>query len=504
MNSSQSGNPQNLLTLQEAAQALGVTPDVLLLWNEHNILKPTITQSGKIGYSKNQIDQFSSLRQLQQQTPNFRNEPLNERTQASQNTQVPMDPYHNIPPASYSSPRQNTLNEFSHSTTSAFSNVFGLKNLKIPAYVLSSFVGFLFVALALAALIQQGGFTSLFNHFQASSSQQIGSGTSTSSLTLPGHVVFVLPVQSKNNNGDETIKTGDESAFKNRVTTLHTQEGTPSSGTTLASREAGQVPVVAYKTTNSGLEDSVGTDNMNAITTYASTATPCQTCTSNQNSTKNSVIDENGNIIGEVATPDELATLLGGVSTPVTNNSFTQAGLNVQNPELIFLIIILFAGIFVVPRQLAYGFKNAQNNHTELSQKQMVTPQQKILEVEQKMDGAVIVYFQGQEFRVSKPELFSESDRFIERLMSLSSPDTKEIEYDSFKDQKITFTTPLSRIVTRLGFVGIKRDLFFPRTSKDRVLFRRFVTREDLRDMNLTTEQLMRDLANIPASKHES
>ena len=78
--------------------------------------------------------------------------------------------------------------------------------------------------------------------------------------------------------------------------------------------------------------------------------------------------------------------------------------------------------------------------------------------------------------------------------MELSRFEQKELEYDSQKDGKSKFTTPLSRLVTRLGFVGIKRDLFFPRTSKQMVLFRKYVTRLDLADMNLTTNQVLQEL----------
>src|SRR5581483_12448134 len=66
MNFNRPENSEKLLTLQEAAQQLAATPDVLLLWNEYNILKPTITQSGQIGYTQKQIDQFLTIQKLTQ------------------------------------------------------------------------------------------------------------------------------------------------------------------------------------------------------------------------------------------------------------------------------------------------------------------------------------------------------------------------------------------------------------------------------------------------------
>jgi hypothetical protein len=74
--------------------------------------------------------------------------------------------------------------------------------------------------------------------------------------------------------------------------------------------------------------------------------------------------------------------------------------------------------------------------------------------------------------------------------MGLVTPDVKEIDYDAIKDREIRLSAPLSKLVTRLGFVGIKRDLFFPRTSKNRVLFRRYLTQKDLTSMNLSIGQI--------------
>src|SRR6185369_3764553 len=61
MNSSQ---PEKLLSLKQAAEKLAVSVDVLLAWNEHNILKPTITSEGQIGYTEKQLDQFSAIRKI--------------------------------------------------------------------------------------------------------------------------------------------------------------------------------------------------------------------------------------------------------------------------------------------------------------------------------------------------------------------------------------------------------------------------------------------------------
>lgn len=186
----------------------------------------------------------------------------------------------------------------------------------------------------------------------------------------------------------------------------------------------------------------------------------------------------------------------------VSGDSLKQVNNDLRN-QLIFLtvsgvVVIIFVSlllVFVFQRQLAYFIKKPQEVLTGTSPTNQVSAlSQKILEVDQKMDGTVVLYFQGTEHKISKPELYSDSDQLIERLMELAQPDIKEVEYDSLKDDKINLTTPLSRIVTRLGFVGLKRELFFPRTSKQRVLFRRYLTQEDLNNLGLTGNQIADEL----------
>src|SRR6266550_8107058 len=62
MDSARPGNPQKFLSLKEAAQKLAVSVDVLLNWNEQNILKPTITPEGEVGYTEDQINHFIEIR----------------------------------------------------------------------------------------------------------------------------------------------------------------------------------------------------------------------------------------------------------------------------------------------------------------------------------------------------------------------------------------------------------------------------------------------------------
>jgi hypothetical protein len=208
----------------------------------------------------------------------------------------------------------------------------------------------------------------------------------------------------------------------------------------------------------------------------------------------NSVFDDGGNIKGTTANKSVLAA----------NNFYDgiiQNTSQVSQPnDLNLLLIILAFGTLSIPLILkkhpAYAPVNtavgAEIKATDLP---TTVAEQRILEVNQKTDGTVVLSFQGQEYKVSKPELDSESDQFIERLMGLVGNGTKEIDYDAGLDQEIKLSAPLSKIVTRLGFVGLKRDLFFPRTSKNRVLFRRYLTQNDLAGMNLSPELIKRDFA---------
>ena len=67
MNPSRPSNSfEKLLSLEEAAKKLNVSVDALLKANKHNILKPTITSDGKIGYSEAQISKFLRIRNLTQ------------------------------------------------------------------------------------------------------------------------------------------------------------------------------------------------------------------------------------------------------------------------------------------------------------------------------------------------------------------------------------------------------------------------------------------------------
>src|SRR4051812_6233332 len=56
MASARNADQKKLISLEQAARQLGVSVETLLSWNEHHILKPTITQAGEIGYDEEQLE----------------------------------------------------------------------------------------------------------------------------------------------------------------------------------------------------------------------------------------------------------------------------------------------------------------------------------------------------------------------------------------------------------------------------------------------------------------
>jgi hypothetical protein len=349
--------PSELIPLQKAAEILSVSVATLLEWNDHNILKPTITHTGEVGYRQEQINQFLAIRKLSQ-TPT---QPLAISHQPSAISFTPL------------------------------------------------FAGFLSFSITVVTMIVILKFL-----------------PTQPSVT---EIALVSPVTDKSN-----LPTPAEISLSDNTS-------------------ANANDIIAYtQTTNF----SPGKD------------TP-----------EDSVFDSDGNIKGK-------ATNTGVLAASIFANGIAQTDPLVKqsvNPTILLAFFVF--GLLSLP----FVFKKP--SPTPLPVSTPNTPDQKILELNQKTDGTVVLCFQGQECKVSKPELDSESDQFIERLMGLVAPGVKEIDYDASKDTSIALSTPLSKLVTRLGFVGLKRDLFFPRTSKNRVLFRRYLTNNDLTSMHLSLDQII-------------
>lgn len=407
---------QKLFDLQQTAQKLGVSTATLLQWNEYNILKPTITPTGNIGYSQDQIDQFLMIKNVLQKVQ-------------EENQQIPVIQKSRLTPQS-----QDTKSILQKKTVATW-----LSGLTIVSAIL--------ITILLA--------------------QQHSTAQGQSNTTMPTALLRVTgsAIDTKNTN------TINESFFKSE------QDNQTFTTPKLPTPEAKQITLLQAHP----MEDfSVSNIAFNNISSFADMSLPSTM------KEENSSLDSQGNITGDTEKPTALAAVAGKSSTDFSNQISQETSNNISNQVILFTISALIFLFFVIRKP----------NESEKTIVRNIIPQgiEKILEVEQKMDGTVALNFLGNTYKISKPELNSDSDQFIERLMELI-PGKKELEYDTFNDRDLRLTTPLSRIVTRLGFVGIKRELFFPRTSKHSVLFRKYVTKDDLKAMNLTTEQIIKDLA---------
>jgi hypothetical protein len=439
---------QKLITLQEAAQKLAVSIDVLLKWNEINILKPTITALGQVGYTEEQVNHFLAIRKLSQENKN-----RNLSALATNDTE-------DNPSATYDS--------FSQSGTTSSSE------RKIQKYIYAGAISFfLMLGLLTTAFYQQDVFKGLLE--QAVDSNQTESPkavrSQTSNYSVSQDLSFSSPVKVQNKATNSNLTNEGKAILDNKISV--TNQSATKTATVKAVKEISN-RIGQLTTALATISSHVSTQNLASAPTYFSS-----------NSTdNNSIFDKNGKIKGQITTPEVLGAAILPIDT-ISNDSLKQPDNN---------LVLIISGLGFAFFILTFG-------------KQFLQPAKKtgvpdlrkarIFEIGQKTDGTVVLYFRGQEYKISKPELASESDQFIERLMEYAKREDKEIDYDIFEDEDLKVNTPLSKLVTRLGFVGIRRDLFFPRTSKNRVLFRKYITEDDLASLGLTIEQISGELLNF-------
>jgi len=463
MSTAHPNNLEKFVTLPDAAEKLGVSIETLLSWNDHNILKPTITQTGQVGYAKEQIDQFIIIRQLTGAVGIGVEKIAADTPAQPRQEQITL-------------PLQQVKAESRSLTAPTVEPTKTKRKRSVSPFILS--FAAVILLLVLAVITPQGGI--MLAQKQAQNGEKV-LGVQTSKLQLPGQIIAALPIQL-NNDAKKDIQNEGEGVSKEQISAPSLYKTKVAAANTRQNELPVIDPTVHKPTGALAMTDTTGS------ATYTSTSTfkePCPSCIAD----KDSPIDERGNIRGDTK-PDTLATILGGIDGIVGNDSLKPTNTDATN-QLLFFLIGALAVIYLTQQQFAYTKTKSQLSLDEVYKQRQALALQKVLEVDQKTDGTVFLSFQGKEFKVSKPELYSESDRFFEGLMELMPSDMKEIEYDMDNSK---FITPLSRLVTRLGFVGIKRDLFFPRTSKNRVLFRKYLTMQDLTDMNLTTDQILTDL----------
>jgi len=452
---------KKLLSLQEAAQRLAVSVDVLLYWNECNILKPTIIPTGQVGYPEEQIIQFLKIHHITQ--PAFQQD----QTQTA-NHEHNTTTYNSVPKDYVNLQHARSTSENLPRTKNKYSSIgptFAVITVGIAIIVI-----LITQPAKIKSLIEEAG-----NMGTALTSQI--SGLNISGPTSPNSAIQLKNAVAS----DKDLTNEGQTVLANKLTLLDAIFGKKPTKTTAAAGNKMSAALLGASTQVAG--------NVSSLASSATTANPGETTTGN------SVFDSRGNIKGKTTNDDILATSI-GVNGMIQNDSSIKQVINLNIP-LAILTLSLLSLLFIFKKRLAYSMKNPNNAagidpHNFISD--IETP--KIIEVGQKTDGTVVLYFQDKEYKVCKPELDSESDQFIERLMGLVRDNVKEIDYDSYNDTEIRLNAPLSKLVTRLGFVGIKRDLFFPRTSKNRVLFRKYLTEKDLTSMNLTTEQISSEFLN--------
>jgi DNA-binding transcriptional MerR regulator len=460
---------KKLLTLKQAAELLSVSIETLLAWNEHQILKPTITSEGQIGYSEDQIEQFLRIRLHTDKSQSAGDKALN--SQNVIDTQIIK---------TWQTAHEEAIS-YQKETT---------KHIFIPSLRILSAFTILSLVLGIIVFTQVDKLEILFDEYELSYQRELQNSrnianSQISKMEISQKDPIITPIAlSGHPLPDKNLSAEGEAIISAQNTALNTLYAKIRNFA-----DAEDVPLTSDKKDKSGIDARI--DGRAWPATAAGNIAYSQIFASKtiENDAQNSVFDEKGNIKGEAK--DTLAINLGGgLQTLSGQDSVKRLSTN-PFALLFFLILGLLAFITFFPRRPTLA-PSPRVDSSSLNQ--IDSASEKVIEVGQKTDGTIVIVIDGKEFKVSKPELYSESDQFIERLMEVGAR-VKETEFEALEDEKFKFGTPLSRLVTRLGFVGIKRDLFFPRTSKDRVYFRRFLTTEDLKDMNLTTEQILQEFS---------
>lgn len=469
MDPARPSNPSNYLTLKQAAQSLAVSVDVLLSWNENNILKPTILPTGEVGYAKQQIDQFLKIRNSSQLTvaPNF----LEKQREVPPSNQ----PFEIVTEKNTVSYNQQT-NNFSQINNYNFYDSPPIKPNKKNKIIIS-LIGlaagfFVLITSSILLLFYQ-------ENTNNNNSDVLAADTTRDSFKESGDL----------RESDQSLNNEGAAITKNRIASINRPSENRAVYASSAAKTNYKQAVLVEAVIGNGKADGKSPSLPDSTTTYN------QKININENSdAENEVFDTEGNIKVSKSEEEEnrlIATRLamGGVSQ--NQGYLKQSSSSVGFVSFLIIGLFTFYVIYSKKRSLFPALEGSQNLDIQPQNSNAVEENPRILEVFQKTDGTVAMFFQSKEIKISKPELDSESDKFIERLMQLVGADIKEIEYDSLLDDSLSINTPLSKLVTRLGFVGVKRDLFFPRTSKTRVHFRKYLTADDLLSMNLTPDDVI-------------
>lgn len=451
----------DFLTLKETSQILSVSIETLIEWNENNILKPTITQEGTVVYKKEQINRFIEAQKTLKDATALRYKTSDEQNLAQ--TPLPAS-FHNsdklISPNMYETKKTGRL---------------------IPgrSYAFAALASFAFTLFAFAVISSVG---------QKNPAQSLLGNTPLSpeaekNISVLNPQSEEIDLTNSNNKSIGLSVEGRKTKEEDPAVILNAEENLPALHGVFQNEAA----------THAGHTDD------REMTPPAEESDIYEVRPRTPEYNAQGSLASKPNTSGTNSNTDLLAISL-DTNDPIRGNE--PAGSKTLPTILIFLFSVgAVSVIFMFRKQLLFSYSSNSTLKTDVADTvpfDLINnePVEKIIGVDQKMDGTVILNFQEKEYKISKPELGSESDQLIERLLEYAPNEVQEISYSIIEDKKISLNAPLSKIVTRLGFVGLKRELFFPRTSKNSVLFRRYLTRSDLDSMNISTDQIVSEFIN--------
>lgn len=469
MKLAQENEYNKFIPLKKAAQIIGVSIETLLKWNDLNILKPTITQSGEIGYLDQQITSFLALQGSIQNSTSIRTNSAQVKSEYLNTNPTPLSQNNQLAKAD-----RKTVEKINNSTARDKSKISSAKLISIS---LVSFLVVVSITLFKPFVPNDGSEHNYY--FQKDN-------TLSNTITKTSEDITITKTSVKNINPQSKTSPsfGDQLENLNNIKeVLTTNQNKKTAYANL--QNSGDENSLADS--NYLLQEHDGTIDINDITV---TDLPDYTFASRPNT--NSSTTNEDKLLLDNDQIDFLTTNFGSLVRPSKSSN--------KIFDLTILIITFSAIFFLATYHLnslpAYSTTVSSTNRKvqrEIIHNSLI---EKVFEVHQKTDGTVIINNKHNQIKISKPELNSETDQLIQRILSCIGTN-KEIHYDIVKDEKLNLNTPLSKVVTRLGFVGLKRDLFFPRTSKNKVIFRKYLTKNDLAIMNLKEEDILNEMTSL-------
>ena len=378
--------PGEFFTLKQAAEMLAVSVDTLLEWNDNNILKPTITQNGEIGYRKEQIDKFLTIQK-------FIQNPIQSSGQLLE--------FHTYNKTAFQKSLAANSNFYQSNTDKISNKIITTKSPKIKYSKLHSLgliSSFSVIAISLTVILltQQNMSNPLPDHnvptpqieavnLEKVSASQIGQIKSSESTTA----VFEVPMENK--NAPNNLSGTDINASEDKLAALYSIFEKETA--TTAANIHNQKPVVLVPEQIEKTDILADSNTDTTITNYSIIGNLASR--PNSRDTETTVFDNNGNIKGETASTNLLAINLGTKDVVQSDKSLKQTVL--PNILLGLLTLGLLSGIFIFKKQPAYSL--IKTNATEVIPPSFIndTQEQKILEIDQKTDGTVVLYFHGEE-----------------------------------------------------------------------------------------------------------